>query len=109
MLSVVLEYDGCEAVSATSIEEAVTLLRAEPFDLVLLDSFALQGDVFGPSRPVRDAAGSIPVVLFTGYRVRYDDALAVGFADVIRKLTDVDVLVGRLRALLSEPGQPTVQ
>lgn len=102
VLAMVLEDAGYHVTSASSIEQACTLLAETAFGLVLADSFTLQRDqVLSKTGPIRQVAGATPVVLFTAHPLKPEEARAVGFRDVIAKPFDLDTLLGQMQELLA--------
>ena len=103
LLQLLFEEAGYLVTIAGTLEEACAQLAAGEFDIVLADSFSRQqSQVLATTAPIREAAGAIPVVLFTAYRVARAEALRAGFDEVLPKPIDLDVLVARVQRLLSE-------
>ena len=92
-------------VPAATLSEAIALLHTRTFALILTDSFSpTPTEVLAPTAPLRQAAGSTPVVLFTAYRV--DDAAvrAAGFSGCIPKPFEVEDLLRRIAELTAPQG-----
>jgi CheY-like chemotaxis protein len=105
LLALVLEDEGYQVSTATSIDEACTQLAANTFDLLLCDSFSSDHrQALTASSAIRQAAGSMPAVLLTGHTVERGEALATGFLDVLSKPFDFDDLLRCVQRLLSEAG-----
>ena len=99
----VLEDEGYTVRAVSTLDDAFHALHEETFDLVLVDG--LGGDqeqALVNSTAVLWAAGTTPVVLFTGHRRDRAAVRAAGFADVITKPFDLATLTERVRMLLSE-------
>ncbi len=101
-----LERQGYDVTLATSAEEAMKLVEAKTFDLVVTDLSMprITGDHL--ARAVRCRAPSTPVVVMTGLAEDKDvDALrAMGVSAVLNKPFRLDEIEGLLASL--EPPQP---
>ena len=92
LLAEIFADEGFHLTTVTSIEQACRVLAEQRFDLVLADSFALHAAQTLPTTgPIRQAAGTTPVVLFTAHAIEREEALAAGFRDVIAKPFDLEV------------------
>ena len=101
VLGAFLEDAGFVVTLASTLEAAIACLQRHTFDLVLTDGFStLPREVLATTAPLRQAAGTTPVVLFTAHTL--DDATvhAAGFAALVTKPVDFDELERRLHALL---------
>ena len=99
----VLEEAGHTVVTADTLDAALVRLQGATFDLVLVDGLSsYRGQAFTNSVTVVRAAGTTPVVLFTGHQHDPDAVRAAGFADVIAKPFDLDAFTERVRVLLDE-------
>jgi DNA-binding NtrC family response regulator len=104
VLTMILEPQGYALTVSHSPAEALPLLRAVAFDLVMTDGFSrLPQDVLANTAAVLTAAGATPVALFTGHRIERDAAQAAGFCDLIPKPFDLETLERQVRTLLN-PG-----
>jgi CheY-like chemotaxis protein len=96
-----LTGEGYAVAGAADPDTAIARLRRGGVAVVLTDSFAFDlAHPFDATRPLRAAAGPIPVVLVTAYRLERDEALAAGFADCLPKPFDLDALLACIRARL---------
>ncbi|SFU88799.1 CheR family methyltransferase [Pseudoduganella namucuonensis] len=106
-----LEIVGAEVRSTTSALEALDLLVAERYDLIVSD-LAMPGmDGYSFIREVRkrNGYGDVPAIAITGLGRAGDveRALEAGFSGHLGKPIDVDTLVAYARRLLdSREGQP---
>ena len=97
-----LAEDGLAVRVASTLDQALVTMRETRFDLVLVDG--LSGDpeqAYATALTVLRVAGDTPVALFTAHRREPDDVRAAGFADLIGKPFEIDVLTQRVPALLS--------
>jgi CheY-like chemotaxis protein len=102
VLQALLEGEGYRVLSATSIKEAIELLRTTPVDLILTDAFSSTPQAALDSvAPLLEAAGRIPVALLSGHQISLEDAQARGFCAVIPKPFAVDTLLDEIRHCLS--------
>jgi CheY-like chemotaxis protein len=105
----VLAKNGALAVVARDGSEAIAMIRAQHFDLVLSD-IKMPGrngyEVFAAAREVNE---NCPVILITGFG--YDPNHAIvraskeGLAGVLFKPFKVEQLLAEIRHALTEPGQ----
>ena len=99
----ILEGSGYTVIATAVETDAVRLLQEVAFDLVVTDSFSRQpGGAFISALDVLQAAESIPVALFSAHRLEVEAAHAAGFADLIKKPFDLDVLERQIRMLLAD-------
>jgi len=102
LMQVILESAGYTVVVTAVETDAVTLLQEVAFDLVISDSFSRQpSGGYASATDVLDAAEATPVTLFSAHRLELEAAKAAGFADLIKKPFDLDVLERQVRALLA--------
>jgi DNA-binding response OmpR family regulator len=102
LMRAVLEDEGYTIIAVAIQADAVSLLKEVSFDLVITDSFTNSPrTILIDAAEILAASGTTPVALFTGHRIELASTLAAGFADLITKPVDIDVLVGQVRALLS--------
>jgi CheY-like chemotaxis protein len=102
VMTLVLEEEGY-AVIATAVQgNAVAMLQEIAFDLVITDSFSnAPSGAFVQVADILEAAGTTPVALFSAHRLELEPALAAGFAALIGKPFDIDVLAQQIRGLLA--------
>lgn len=105
-LTSLLESEGYETASAARQDDAVALVAAERFDLVLLDIALAQGSGFAVCAAVREAAPSTPVIFLTAADDEYSTVagLDMGAVDYIAKPFRARELLSRIRAALRRSG-----
>ncbi len=104
LLTSLLRTVPYQVTSATSIEEAVELLGAHHFDLILTDTFSARSDdALASIAPVIRVAGRTPILVLTAHRLDVDQVQAAGCAGLLRKPFDIDDLLGQVRAFLAQP------
>lgn len=115
-----LEQAGFRASTAANAEDALSLARQTPLDLVLLDIGLPGMDGLDAIKRFKDQL-HIPVIFVTARRRNLDEVLGLelGADDYITKPFDVDVLIAHIRAVLRrhdsasdslQPGSPiTIQ
>jgi DNA-binding response OmpR family regulator len=99
----VVEPLGYEVVEASDGEEAIRLLRSEPFDLVILDWLLPRMSGFEVLYWIRRTLGTSPAVLFVTSKALDDDivlAMDAGADDYIVKPFRVAELASRVNSLL---------
>jgi DNA-binding response OmpR family regulator len=96
-----LEQAGFRAGTAASAEDALSLARQNPPDLVLLDIGLPGMDGLDAVRRFKDHF-HVPVIFVTARRRNLDEVLGLelGADDYVTKPFDVDVLVARIKAVL---------
>ena len=93
-LRAILRHDGHEVTMATNLGDADSLLRATPFDVILLELGARELGGFDALETVSRLVPSATIVILTRYAT-YDTALRAlraGAYDYIVKPVDVDEL-----------------
>ena len=101
LLTVLLEYGGFAVSAVTTVAAALACLNRDSFDLVLMDSFSpTPHGVYASTSVIQQAAGSMPVILLTGYRVDLTTARVAGCAGVLQKPFDIDDLLTCLHNVL---------
>lgn len=94
-----LKLAGYDVASTTSGAEAIELVRAQNFDVMLLD--ILMPDVTGIDVLVRVRTFSqIPIILFTGRADVLEIAKRYGANDYVSKPLNPDHLVEKIKAVL---------
>ena len=96
-----LEQAGYQVHTAANAEDAISLVKHTPPDLVLLD-IALPGmDGLEALRELK-AMQNLPVIFITGRRREFDEVLGLelGADDYITKPFDVDVVLAHIKAVL---------
>lgn len=102
VLRLLLEIKGFEVSCAKDSAEALTLARAEKFDLYLLDNWLPEGPGDVLCRKLRELDSTIPVLFYSGAATEADKARAIvcGAQGYIVKPADPDVLIAEIRRLL---------
>ncbi|TAL08531.1 MAG: response regulator [Nitrospirae bacterium] len=101
-----LEKDGYKCERATSGEECLRKLAAQPFDCVILDLIMPEMDGIEVCRQIDERRRSLhrplAVLMLTAQESKEDltRALEAGADDFVGKSSDMTVLKGRIRALL---------
>ena len=97
-----LSAEGYDVTPAGDGEQALTLLRQERFDAVLLDVMLPGRSGFEVATELRDAGNFVPILMLTA-RGRPEDILqgfAAGADDYLPKPFDLSILLARLNGLL---------
>jgi CheY-like chemotaxis protein len=102
LMAEVLESSGFGVVAAAGGAEAIALLRARPFDVVVTDVGMPGVGGLEVARAAKAARPDLPVLVVTGYSER-DDLTAAEGREIDRLLVkpvDPDALVGAVRDAL---------
>jgi DNA-binding response OmpR family regulator len=96
-----LEQAGFQTSTAANAENALTMARHDPPDLVLLDIGLPGMDGLDALRTLKDQL-HLPVIFLTARRRNLDEVLGLelGADDYITKPFDVDVLIAHIKAVL---------
>jgi DNA-binding response OmpR family regulator len=102
-----LGLEGLQVVTAKDGEEAIRHVRAQPFDLCVLDLMLPRVDGLAVCRAIRrdPANAETPILMLTARREEADKVLGLesGADDYLTKPFGVRELVARVRALLRRP------
>ena len=92
LLYVALSHLGCEIKAASDAEEAFQLLRAEPFDVMLLDYMLPGLNGIDILRSIREQGFGVEVIMVTAYASVESavEALRLGAYDYITKPFQID-------------------
>ncbi len=103
-----LEKAGYRITAAADAEDALSLARTDPPDLVLLDIGLPGMDGLDAMRNLRQQA-DIPVIFLTARRRELDQALGLelGADDYVAKPFDLNVLLARIKAVLRRSARGT--
>src|SRR5262245_11993287 len=101
-----LEADGFQAVTTSSVQSALEALKASRFSLVLTD-FQLGGELapWQELQRIRDAASPAPVGIVTGAAIDPSEVVRRGFAFAIQKPFEWEALMARVLEHV-RPGSP---
>jgi DNA-binding response OmpR family regulator len=104
-----LTDEGYEVAAAGNGMLALEKLHAQRPDVILLDLMmpVMDGWTFVEQLRKDPSIGSIPIILLSAVRRLEDTAAELGAADYIRKPFDIDVLLGKIGAVLRRPSNPT--
>ncbi len=112
VLSVVLEGEGFEVVTAVDGLQGLEMIKAETPDLIVLDLMMPQLDGFGVCNTLRDPRwarwSKIPIIVLTSVREeasrrRYEleTGLSMDVDDYVEKPLDPDIMLERVRNILA--------
>jgi DNA-binding NtrC family response regulator len=106
LTAILLQQEGYAVEMATGLQEALPLLAADAFDLVIADTErgSRPADLSGLA-PLMTSAGARPVLLFSAHRFSTAQIDAAGLSGSIRKPYDVDDLLRTIRLALQEGGR----
>ena len=103
MLTLLLEQEDYEVVTALTMQDALQLARSQQFDLYVFDKHLPDGSGLDLCTMLNEIAPGVPCILYTGdaYDIHRTEALAAG-ADAYVAKPDIDSLINNVRSLLSE-------
>jgi CheY-like chemotaxis protein len=110
MLKIVLESNGYTVVAASSAADAVRLLAAEPFEVVLTD-MKMESDTAGYDvvRAARALQGPPGVVILTAYPLLANDWRTAGADAAMSKPTQMNLLLEVVDELVQKRRDRTLQ
>lgn len=101
LIAAVLEDAGYTVIAAALPGDGSALLRGIRFGLAITDGFSpTPSGLLAEGADFLEAAGPMPVALFTAHPVELDAVRAAGFRALIEKPFDLDTLQRQVRALL---------
>ncbi|MGH9930637.1 MAG: response regulator transcription factor [Pyrinomonadaceae bacterium] len=105
MLSLLLKSHGIELTCAQSAAEAWPKIKAECFDLYLLDAWLPQTDGFELCRHIRESDSKTPILFYSGaaYDADKQTGMAAGANAYVTK-PDLDGLIETMTGLIAKAG-----
>lgn len=102
MLCKIVRSNGFEAVTASSAEQALALLRDRPYDLILMDVNMHGSDGFQAIQTIRGRGIKTPIVIVSGRTEDYDTiyGLDIGADDYVTKPFNPVTLGAKIKALI---------
>ncbi len=103
MLQFLLAQEDYEVVVATSIADALGLIKREPFDLYVLDKRLPDGTGVELCQKLNELTPAVPCIFYSGdaYEMHKQEALAAGAEAYIAK-PDIEALIDAVHRLLLE-------
>ena len=102
-----LSEEGYQVITAPSLAEALVLIEAHVFDVILTDSFrTLPEPRLQAVLPLLKTAAPTPVVVMTAWVLTDEAVQQAGFAHLINKPFDLDEVMATLAACLNAPLTP---
>lgn len=104
ILKLVLEEEGYQIVTASSLEEALGLVNEQHFALILTDLFAkMPHNPLGSAQILKQHAPATPVAVMTGWRLSVEEIERQGFRFLVPKPFDLDELLALVANALRSP------
>jgi DNA-binding response OmpR family regulator len=102
ILRLILEWEGFEVLCAGDSAQALSLVRAQKFDLYLLDSWMPGMDGDHLCRKLQELDSTVPILFYSGAAAPADRAraIAAGAQGYLIKPARPDELVSEIRRLL---------
>jgi DNA-binding response OmpR family regulator len=112
----VLEFEGCEVLSAAQGAEGIQLARERAADCILLDLMLPDMNGYEVCQEIRAFNTAVPIIMLTARGLESDKirGLEVGADDYVTKPFSIGELVARIKAIFrrlrrSDPGVATIQ
>lgn len=105
-MAIDLRVHGFNVITVGSGEEAMEQVKNTRPDIMLLDIIMPGMDGFEVLRQVRTFS-QIPIITFSASSSNYTEAIKLGANDFINKPFQLDDMVNRISALLTNGGNPT--
>lgn len=104
MVSQYIQFLGYEASSAKSGQEALTLLKQEPFTILLTDIKMPDMDGLELMKTVKEEFPGLHIIAMTGHGTSYTftDVVAAGATDYLNKPFSLDELRAKLKRVIQE-------
>ena len=102
MLTYLLGQADYEVVTATSMKSTLELIRAEKFDLYVLDKRLPDGSGLELCRQLNEATPNVPVIFYSGdaYELHRQQGLAAG-ADAYVMKPDIEGLIDKVQEIMA--------
>lgn len=103
MLTYLLGQSDYQVVTASSMSNALDLIRHEKFDLYILDKRLPDGSGLDLCRRLNEATPEVPVIFYSGdaYELHRQEGICAG-ADAYVAKPNIDELINAVQELLSE-------
>lgn len=103
LITMLLERQGHEVVSACTIAACVELAEAESFDLYMLDDDYIDGTALQLCKRLREMTPGTPILFFSAQAFRRDRELALeaGATAYLTKPDDLFEIVSTVQSILS--------
>ena len=103
LITMMIERQGHEVVSARTIDECVRLAEAEGFDLYMVDDEYIDGTAIQLCKRLREMTPETPILFFSAQAFRRDRELALeaGAAAYLTKPGDIFEIVSTVKSILS--------
>lgn len=102
LLSKVMRNNEIESFTASSGEEAMSMIRNETYDLILMDINMSKMDGFDTIQEIRKRGSNVPIIIISARSEDYDAlyGLGIGADDYITKPFNPILLGARVKALI---------
>lgn len=94
LLKMFVEANGCSALTESSAEKGLAMIRKKEFDMVLLDIMLPDGNGLEVLKNIQKISPKVPVIMITGGNdiEVAEECLKIGAADYITKPFDFEYL-----------------
>jgi DNA-binding response OmpR family regulator len=101
MITSLLGFIGYEVFIANTMADALTRIKAEQFDLYLIDNWLPGGSGVELCRVIRSSGLTVPIIFYSGaaYDVDKQQAMEAGADVYLVKPADIDKLVETIKRL----------
>src|SRR5436309_5674013 len=103
LITILLERQGHEVVSAKTVGECIELISSDPFDLYMLDDDYIDGTSIELCKRLREMTPGTPILFFSTQAFKRDRemALAAGASAYLTKPDDLFEIVHTINSILT--------
>jgi DNA-binding response OmpR family regulator len=103
LITILLERQGHEVVSAKTVSECIELINSDPFDLYMLDDDYIDGTSIELCKRLREKTPGTPILFFSAQAFERDRemALAAGASAYLTKPDDLFEIVHTINSILT--------
>ena len=103
LITILLERQGHEVVSAKTVGECIELISSDPFDLYMLDDDYIDGTSIELCKRLREMTPGTPILFFSAQAFNHDRemALAAGASAYLTKPDDLFEIVHTINSILT--------
>src|SRR5436309_1458489 len=103
LITILLERQGHEVVSAKTVGECIELISSDPFDLYMLDDDYIDGTAIELCKRLREMTPETPILFFSAQAFKRDRemAMSAGASAYLTKPDDLFEIVQTVNSILT--------